>query len=174
MQLVDKQHDRSGRILDFPQDRLEAVFELPAIFGSGEHGAEIEGDHLLFLERVGNIPGDDPLGESFNDRGFADSRLPDQHRVVFGAPRQDLHHPADLIVPADHRIELAAAGSVSQVARIAFQSLVLVFRVRIGHPLAAANRYQNLQDVSAVDPASAQQAPGESILCSQRQQQVFR
>ena len=50
--------------------------------------------------------------EPLDDRRLADAGLADQHRVVLGAPRQHLDDAADLLVAADHRIELSGAASL--------------------------------------------------------------
>jgi hypothetical protein len=42
--------------------------------------------------------------------------LTDEHRVVLGPARQHLHHPLDLALPADDRVELAVAGGLGEVA----------------------------------------------------------
>ena len=49
----------------------------------------------------------DALGQAFHDGGLAHAGLADEHRVVLGAPAQHLQHPADLLVPADDRVQLA-------------------------------------------------------------------
>ena len=63
----------------------------------------------LFFERIGHLAVDDALRQAFDDRRLADARLADQHRVVLGAPLQHLDGAADLVVAADHRVELALA-----------------------------------------------------------------
>src|SRR5207248_1152401 len=40
----------------------------------------------------------------------------DQHRVVLGPARQDLHDPLDLFLTTDHRIELVLPGELRQVS----------------------------------------------------------
>ena len=57
----------------------------------------------------------DALGQALDDRGLADAGLADQHRVVLGAPGQDLDGLLDLVGPADHRVDLAAPGQLGQV-----------------------------------------------------------
>ena len=63
----------------------------------------------LFLSPSGTSPRIDAAGEPFDDRRLADAGLADEHRVVLGAARQHLDDAADLLVAADHRIELALA-----------------------------------------------------------------
>jgi hypothetical protein len=64
---------------------------------------------ISFLLR--RLSGTSPLtmrsARPFRDRGLADARLTDQHRVVLGPPRQHLHGAADFLVAADDRVDLA-------------------------------------------------------------------
>ncbi len=87
-----------------------------------------------------------PLREAFHDGGFADAGLADQHRIVLGPAAQDLHHAANLFVAADHGIQLAAAGLFGQIEGVAFERLILGFRILIGHALRAAHRHERLED----------------------------
>ena len=57
-------------------------------------------------------------GEPFDDGRLADARLANQHRIVFRAPRENLHHAPNFFVAADYRIEFAAAREVGQVASV--------------------------------------------------------
>ena len=70
----------------------------------------------------GTSPDDDPLREPLDDRGLADARLADQHRVVLRAAREDLDHAADLVVAADDRVELALLARASVRSRPYFSS----------------------------------------------------
>ena len=63
---------------------------------------------------------------------FAVARA-DQHRVVLGAPGQDLDHPLDLGLAPDHRVELALAGQLGQVASelVEHRGLRALLRARV-------------------------------------------
>ena len=95
---------------DLLQHGLQALLELAAVLGAGEQRRHVEREHALALQRLGHFVVDDALREAFDDRGLAHARLADQHRVVLGAALQDLDHAADLVVAADHRVELALRG----------------------------------------------------------------
>ena len=97
------------------------------------------------FERLGHVAGHDALGQPLDDGGLAHARLADQHRIVLGPPRQHLHHAPDLLVPADHRVELALPGELGQVPAVALQGLVLVLGVLVGDPLGAADLLQHLE-----------------------------
>ena len=96
-------------------------------------------DHPLAEQRLRHVTGHDPLRQALDDRGLADARLADEHRVVLRAPRQHLHDAADLGVAADHRVELALAGPVGQVDAVLLQRLVGALRVGAGDPGRAAD-----------------------------------
>ena len=97
----------------------------------------------------GTSPRDDALGEALDDRGLADARLADQHRVVLGAAREDLDDAADLVVAADHRVELAVLGLLGQVAAEALERLVAVLGVLVGHAVRAAHLLDRLGELVA-------------------------
>ena len=128
VQLVDEQNHAplaGGRLGD---DRLQALLELAAVLGAGQQRAHLQGDDALFLEAFGHVALDDPLSQALNDGGLAHARLADQHRVVLGAPQQDLNGAADFLVAADDRIQLALFGQLGQVHA--------VLRQRFEGPLA--------------------------------------
>ena len=110
VELVDEQDDLAGRVGDLLQDRLQALLELAAILGAGHHRAEVERDDPLVLEPLRHVAAGDPLGQALDDRGLADAGLADQDRVVLGPAGEDLDDPADLLVAADDRVELAGRG----------------------------------------------------------------
>ena len=133
MQLVDEENNLALRVFDFLQHSLEAVFEFAAILCSRQHGSEIERDHALVLEDFRHVAGNDALGKAFNNGSLADTRFADQHRIIFRTPGENLDHAADFFVTADHRIELAAAGLLGEVASVAFKRLILGFGILIRH-----------------------------------------
>src|SRR5207302_1231752 len=72
--------------------------------------------------------------EALDDRGLADAGLADEYRIILGAAGQHLDHPADLGVPADHRVDLALARPRGEVDAVLLQRLVLLLRVGAGDP----------------------------------------
>ena len=128
VELVEEQDDRALGLGDLLQHRLQPVLELAAVLGAGDQRADVERDHAALAQRLGHVAGDDPLGEALDDRRLADARLADQHRVVLGAAGEHLDHAPDLLVAADHRVELALFGDLGQVAAEALERLVLLLR----------------------------------------------
>ena len=91
------------------------------------------------LEPLRHLAVDDTLRESLNDCGLADTRFPDQNGVVLGTPLQHLDSAADLVVTADHGIELALFGALRQVDGIFFQRLALLLGAGVIHLLPATH-----------------------------------
>ncbi len=95
-----------------------------------------------------------------DDRGLADARLADQHRIVLRAPLQDLNRAADLVVAADHRIELALLRALGQIDRVFVQRLALAFGFCAIDLVAAAygvdRRFQRLLRQSVLARESAE------------------
>ena len=84
MKLVEEKNDRAFGLLDFLQNGLESLFEFALELRAGDQRAHIERDDPLVLQPLGNVATDDPLGESLDDRGFADAGFADQHGIVLG------------------------------------------------------------------------------------------
>ena len=114
------------RLGDLVEHALQPFLELAPVGGAGDQRAHVQRDHAPFAQRLGHVVGDDPLGEALDDRGLADAGLADQHGVVLGAPREHLDHAADLLVAADHRVELALLGQLGQVAPEALERALLL------------------------------------------------
>ena len=113
--LVDEQDDVAAGA-DLLEHLLQALLEVTAVAGTGDQRAQVERVELLVLERLGHLALDDGLGQALDDGGLADAGLADQDRVVLGPAGEDLHDPLDLLLPADHRVELALAGRLGEVA----------------------------------------------------------
>ncbi len=174
VQLVDEADDFAVRFGDFLENGLQAVFEFAAELGARDHLAEVDRDQFLVAQLIGHVALENALRETFDDGGFTDARLADQHRIVLGAAAQNLHHAANLFVAADHRIELAAPGLLGQIDGIALQRLILRFRILIRHTLRAAYGHQRFQNGVVIRAQLVQQAPGGFVfLIGEREQQVL-
>ena len=149
VQLVEEEDDAALAVGDLLEDGLEPVLELAAVLGAGDQRADVERDHAPVAQRVGDVARHDPLGEALDDGGLADAGLADQDRVVLGAPREDLDHAPDLVVAADHRVELALLGRGGEVAPVGLERLVLVLGVLVGHAVRAAHLLDGLGELVA-------------------------
>ncbi len=124
VQFVDEQDDLAGARGDLGQHRFQPLLELAAVFGAGQQAAQIERQQLFVLQAFRHVAVDDAQRQPFDDRGLADTRLADQHRVVLGPARQHLDRAPDLLVAADDRIELALARRLGQVAGVFLQRII--------------------------------------------------
>jgi hypothetical protein len=113
VQLVDEQ-DRVavGRVLE---RLLQALLELAAELGAGDHPAQVERDQAGAVERLGDVLVVDAERQAFGDGGLADAGLADQHGVVLAPAGEDLDRLGDLIVAADDRVDPACRRVGGQV-----------------------------------------------------------
>ncbi|MNF70775.1 hypothetical protein D3C84_526990 [compost metagenome] len=138
VQFVDEQDDPAFLLGQLVEHGLQALLELAAELGAGDQRAHVQRQQALVLEAVGHLAVDDALGQALDDGGLAHARLADQHRVVLGAPLQDLDGATDLVVTADHRIQLAFLGPLGQVDAVLVEGLAGLLGVGVVHRLAAA------------------------------------
>ena len=122
--LVDEEDDLALRRLDLVEHGLQPLLELAAIFRAGDQRAHVERKQPLVLQALRHVALDDAVREPLDDGRLADARLADQHGIVLGAARQHLDGAADLLVAADHRIELALGRGFGEVARVALQRVI--------------------------------------------------
>src|SRR5690606_18639165 len=108
-----------------------------------------------------------PLREALDDRGLADAGLADQHGVVLRTPLQDLDRAANLVVAADHRIELALLGPGREIDGVLLERLAGLLRALAVDFGAAADLLDRLLE-RAADRARALQDPAELALRLQR------
>ena len=139
VQLVDEEDDLALARRDLGEDGLEPLLELAAVLGPGDERADVERPDALPLETRRHVARDDPLREALGDRRLPHARLADQHRVVLRAAREDLDRAPDLLVPADHRVELPLLGERGQVAPVLLERLVRALGILRRDPLAAAH-----------------------------------
>ncbi len=169
--LVDEQDDAAfggGHLL---QHGLQPLLELAAIFRAGNQRAHVEREQLLVLQAFRHVAVDDALGQALDDGGLADAGLADQHRIVLGPARQHLDGAADLLVAADHRIDLALARRLRQVARILLQRVIGVLGRGAVGGAALAQRVDRRVQVLRVDAALGQDFSGLGILVQRQRQQ---
>ena len=175
VQLVDERDDLPVAVGDLLEHRLEALLELAAVLRPGEHRAEVERDDDLPCRLSGTSPSTIALRQPLDDRGLADAGLADQHRVVLRPAAEHLDRAADLLVAADHRVELALARGMSVRSRPYFSS---ERKVSSGFSLVTRRRPRTSASAasaaSRVTPAACEQPPGAAaVLAEHREQQVL-
>src|SRR5262249_48452041 len=79
--------------------------------------------------RFRNIPANDALCQTFDDRGFSHARFADQYRIVLGSTREDLNDAANFLIPSDNRVEFALRGKLREIAAVSFERLIRGFRI---------------------------------------------
>ena len=157
VQLVDEGDDLTLGVGDLLQDGLQPVLELAAVLRARDHRADVERDEALVAQTFGNVALDDAAGEPLGDRGLTDAGLADEDRVVLRAPREHLDDAPDLLVAPDHRVELALARVLGEVAAVTLEGLVLLLGVLARDAVAAAHRLQRLEDGVVGDAEPAEQ-----------------
>ncbi|MCY1223363.1 hypothetical protein D9M72_354860 [compost metagenome] len=118
---VDKQDHRLGGPVRLLQHGLQACLEFPLHAGAGEQCPDIEAKQPDILQARRHLPRRNGAGESFDHGRLAYARIAGQQRVVLTAAQQDVRHGADLLLAADHGVELAGAGGLGQVKAVLAQ-----------------------------------------------------
>ena len=125
----------------------------------------------LFFNPSGTSPSGYAQGQALHNGGLAHARLADQHRVVLGAAAQNLDGAANLLVPADHRIELAVPGQHGEIPSVLLKCLVGVFGGDGSNPMRSPHLGQRLQKQVAAHPNpighGQQQVLGGQVLVAQ-------
>ena len=115
VQLVDE-HDDVRVVGQFLHDRLEALFELAAVFRAGDDQRDVEGENPLVREEVRHVAVDDLLRQPFDDGGLADAGLADEDGVVLRPAAEHLLHALELVLAPDQRVELVLRRRLGEVA----------------------------------------------------------
>ena len=102
VQLVDEE-DRVVGVAQLLDDLLEPLLELAAVLGAGDERPDVERQDALVQQDLGDVAGDDPMGEALGDGRLADAGLADEGRVVLRLAAEDLDDPLDLLLAADDR-----------------------------------------------------------------------
>ena len=161
--LVDEEDDFALGLLDLVHDGLKPLLELAAELGAGDEGAHVQGEHPPAPEDVGNVLGDDALREALGDGGLADAGAADDDGVILGAPGEGLHKPADLLVAANHGVQLAIAGKCGQVDTVLLKGAVLALGTLVCDAGAATDLLESLVDLLLVDAELPEDAGGGAL-----------
>ena len=154
--LIDEGDDLTVGALDLIENGLETLLEFATVFAASHHRAQIEGDQSLPLQGGGHVAGHDTLSQALDHGRLAHAGLADKDRVVLGPPGQDLHDTANLLVPADDRVQLALLGLCSQIGGVLLQSLIGALGIWAGHLGTAAHLWHGLAQGIGLQTASVQ------------------
>ncbi|CAJ1827550.1 hypothetical protein CDAIGKPJ_01724 [Aeromonas salmonicida] len=126
--LIDKEDDRTHRLLDLLHYPLEALLELSLDRRTGLHGTKVERHQLHLAQFFRHLIRHDAQGQPLDQGALAHPGLPHDDGVVFATPREDVDHQIDLVIPAKHGIQAALAcllghvdGKAGQQAGIGWQ-----------------------------------------------------
>ena len=171
VQLVDKEDDTPLGLLHLVEDGLQPLLKLAPVLGPGDEAAHIQGEDGLVLQTVGHVPLHDPLGQPLGNGGLTHAGLPDEDGIVFALAGEDADDIADLVVPADDRVQLVLAGPLHQVGAVLLQGVIGLLRVVTGDPLVAPDRGQGLHHFFPGDVVGAEQLLQGAVGTVQQAQQ---
>ena len=164
VQLVDEQNDLAFGRLHFFQDGFESLFEFAPKFRAGDERAHVERDHALVLQSLRHVAADDALGQTFHNGGFADARLANEYRIIFGAPGEHLDHAADFFIAPDDGIQLAFRGGTgSDPGRTSRALHRWLPGFGAGDALASAHLLQGAHQTFAGDAKLVEQLAGCAV-----------
>ena len=174
VQLVYEEDDAAVRVLDLLEHGLEAVLKLAAVLGAGHEGGHVELHDVLVADGGRDVAVDDTLGQALDDGGLTHTGLADEHGVVLGAAGEDLDGATNLLHAADHRIELALAREVGDVAPVLLERLELGLGILAGNVLAGAQLLVGLAHALAGDTGGLEDGACLVLAVGERAEQVLR
>ena len=127
MQLIDEQHDVAVRMPHLVQHVLQTLLKLATELRARHQRPHIQRMNTRLAQPLRHVSRDDSLRQPLSDGRLANARLADDHRIVLGAARQDLHHALNLHLPTDNRIQLAILGQLRQIDGVLVQCSVRPF-----------------------------------------------
>ena len=178
VQFVDKEN-HVPRLADFAHGVFQPLLEFAPVFGPRQHAGQIQRNHPLVPKYFGNVSLDNQLGQTFHNGAFAHAGLADEHGVILGAPRKNLHNALDFPAAADDGIQFPRPGRLGQIPGELIQRRGLVFpgsalRRRGGFLAAADHSQKRFPGLVQIQPHLDQHMGRHALpLPHQRQQQVF-
>ena len=176
VQLVDE-HDHVAALFDLGHGVLQALLELAAVLRARQHGRQIQRHHALAAQDLRDVLLHDQLGQALHDGGLAHARLADEHRIVLAPAGEDLHDALDLVLPADHRIQLTRTRGGGQIPGELIQNrrlLILAPVLRRAIVRAGQDVQQLLAGLVQIQSHLDQNVGGHALaFAHQRQQQVL-
>ena len=154
VRLVDEQDDRLGRRLHLLDDLRRRFSNSPFMLAPACSSPTSSARSVTSLQRRRHVARGDPQREAFDDRRLADARLAGEDRIVLPAPHQDVDDLADLLVAADDRVDLAAAGLLGEIDGELLERLLLA-HLRRRHRAAGLARRRLRAELRAVARGAA-------------------
>ena len=120
--LVDEQN--SLRVADHRlDDGLQPLLEVAAKARARQQRAHVERVYLDAQQRLGHILVVNREREAFGQRGLADSRLADEHRIVLAPAQQHVHRALEFFLAADQRIDFSVRRALRKIDRVSVERL---------------------------------------------------
>lgn len=116
--IMDSHFIRCFVLLQLLQKGLEPLLKVAPVLGARHKAGHIQRQQPPSLQHPGHVPAGDALGKALGKGRFAHARLPHQTGVILLAAAQDLHHPVQLRIPAEHRVQLAVRRPAGQIAAV--------------------------------------------------------
>ena len=129
------------------QNAFQAFFKFATVFRAGNQSRQVQNQKAFVTQGFRYFAVNNALRQAFNNSGFTHTRLTNQHRVVFGTALQYLNGTTNFIITTDNGVELTVSGALSQVECVFFQSIALVFSIRIVHVLSSSYRIDRGIDI---------------------------
>jgi len=170
---VDEQDDLPFGTLHLVEHRLEPLLELAAVLRAGDKRAHVERHQRAALEAVGHIAIGNAQREAFGNRGLARAGFADERGIVLGPAREDLHGAADFLVAADHRVELAVARRLREVAGVFLHRVVAFFGARAVGGAATGDLLDRGLERLGIDPRGGQRLACRIVGQRERLQQAL-
>ena len=146
VQFIDKEQDLAFALGDFLQHGLQTFLKFTPVLGAGDQAAHIQAENGAVFQAVRHVAPDNSLGQPLGNGGFTNAGLADQHRVVLGFPGQNPNDAADLVIPANDRVQLLVPGGGGQVGAVFGQRVIGVLRGLAGNAAVAPHALQNRQE----------------------------
>ena len=173
MQLINEEDDFAVAGGHFLDEGFESFLEFAAVFGTGQHGADVQAHQALALHAFRYVAVHNAAGQAFRNGGLAYAGLTNEYGVILGAAGKNLQHPANLCIAANDRVNLALTGAGGQVGAVFLQGLVFLLRVLVGDALVTTHILQGLQVPSLAQAAVLQNGGEGAIRLENAQHEVL-
>ena len=132
MNFIDEE-DGIFIFLQFIDHRFEPLFKITAVFCAGQQRTHIKGVDCAILQQLRNFIVHNSLGQTFCNRGFSNSCIADQKRVVLATTTQYLHGSLDLLDSTNQRIDFPPDSPIIQILCVKGKGILAIFGLFAGN-----------------------------------------
>ncbi|CDC60577.1 putative uncharacterized protein [Clostridium sp. CAG:448] len=159
VQFINEEDDFSFAGFDFVQNRFQSFFKFATVFGACHQRTHIQRENGFVAQILRYIPSDNPQSQSFRNRCLAHAGLTDQAGVVLGFPGKNTDHVPDLLISADHRIQLLLSCQFHKILTVLLEYVIGVLRMIARYIAVPANLSERAEHLFFGNIVSAKQAP---------------